>query len=59
MADESDRKHDNQRHDSVAADPPRYQTLERTWLSPDDDDPQRDEAADRARKAVRPGHPRE
>ncbi|HEY7345314.1 MAG TPA: hypothetical protein VH620_07120 [Gaiella sp.] len=38
---------------------PQYGTLERTWLSPDDDDPQRDEAAERASKAVEPGRPRE
>jgi hypothetical protein len=38
---------------------PQYQTLDRTWLSPDDDDPERDEAAERASKAVEPGRPRE
>jgi hypothetical protein len=38
---------------------PQYQTVERTWLSPDDDDPDREEAAERARKAVESDRPRE
>jgi hypothetical protein len=55
--DERDRD-DNTRSPS-APQKPDYQTVERTWLSPDDDDPERDEAAERARKAVEPGRPRE
>jgi hypothetical protein len=55
--DERDRD-DNTRSPS-APEKPDYQTVERTWLSPDDDDPERDEAAERARKAVEPGRPRE
>jgi hypothetical protein len=43
----------------AAPDTARYAGDEGTWLSPDDDDPQRDEAAKRARKAVEPGRPRE
>jgi hypothetical protein len=57
MSDEPDQK------DGLVVDEepqkPQYQTLERTWLSPDDDDAQRDEAAERAKKAVEPGRPRE
>jgi hypothetical protein len=55
--------HERDRKDEVAVDDepqkPQYATLERTWLSPDDDDPQRDEAAERAKKAVSPDRPRE
>lgn len=37
-----------------------YSSGEGTWLSGDEeDDPQRDEAAERARRAVEPGRPRE
>jgi hypothetical protein len=37
----------------------RYQSEKRTWLSGDADDPLREEAAERARRAVEPGEPRE
>jgi hypothetical protein len=43
----------------AAPDTARYAGDKGTWLSPDEDDPQRDEAAERARKAVEPGRPRE
>jgi hypothetical protein len=37
-----------------------YQDGEQTWLSPNaDDDPRRDEAAERASRAVEPGRERE
>ena len=62
MTDER-RRHADDEDDDLAIDEepqkPQYQTLDRTWLSPDDDDPERDEAAERARKAVEPGQPRE
>ena len=57
LDDERDRG-DEERSPS-APPKPDYQTVERTWLSPDDDDPERDEAAERARKAVEPGRPGE
>ena len=43
----------------AASDAPAYAGDKGTWLSPEDDDPQRDEAAERARQAVRPDKPRE
>jgi hypothetical protein len=45
--------------DVPSADPPSYGTTDRTWLSPDPDDPERDEAAERAAEAVEPGRERE
>jgi hypothetical protein len=63
MTDERKRPAADDEDDDLAVDEqpqkPQYQTLDRTWLSPDDDDPERDEAAERARKAVEPGQPRE
>ena len=63
MSDERNRPAAEDEDDDLAVDEepqkPQYQTLDRTWLSPDDDDPERDEAAKRARKAVEPGQPRE
>ena len=43
----------------AASDAPAYAGEKGTWLSPEDDDPQRDEAAERARQAVQPDKPRE
>lgn len=57
MSDDRDRN-DDERSPS-APEKPDYQTTERTWLSPESDDPEREEAAERARKAVEPGRPRE
>ena len=61
MTDERRRPDDEDDDLAIDEEPqkPQYQTLDRTWLSPDDDDPERDEAAERASKAVEPGRPRE
>ena len=58
MSDQPERTN----HEAAEKNPPKqpqYQTVERTWLSPNDNDPEREEAAERARKAVEPGRPRE
>ena len=58
MSDEPERQSDEE---AATESPPKpqYQTVERTWLAPEDDDPAREEAAERARTAVEPGRPRE
>ena len=45
--------------DVPPSDPPSYGTKDRTWLSPETDDPEREEAAERAAEAVDPGRERE
>ena len=59
MTNHDDSEQRPEGEDVPAADPPAYGTTERTWLSPDDDDAQRDEAAERAREAVKPGRERQ
>jgi hypothetical protein len=56
---DDEREREEEVRSPSAPENPDYQTVERTWLSPDDDDPERDEAAERAREAVEPGRERE
>lgn len=59
MTEDEGRTDGGEREDPVAPETPRYAGDEGTWLSPEGDDAQRDEAAERARRAVEPGKPRE
>jgi hypothetical protein len=59
MTDHDKKGGPSQEKNPAASDTPRYAGDKGTWLSPEDDDPQREEAAERARQAVQPDKPRE
>ena len=59
MADDIELASSDEPKNPAASDAPAYAGDKGTWLSPEDDDPERDEAAERARQAVRPDKPRE